>query len=606
MMLFKTGFAILFFLFFQMIVSGMTYYVDGNSGNNNNDGTFTKPFMTIQKAGYLLLPGDTCCIRGATYREFVQPLNGGTSEKARIVYKAYFGETPILTGSERIVSWSSQGGNNYKVEIANSFFGTENPFATNLYDPNGWLWYGKELHLGAVYINGESYFEKRSLADVSAHPKSFYAATTHLTTTIWINYSGTNNPNIDLTEISVRSSVVRPKNRGKCNFITLDGLTIHHGSTNWSSNEGVFSGLIDMNAGGWWTIKNCHISDARTCGVQAGMSPGHHVICNNLIERFGQCGLVGNNGGWFASVVQSNIFQDINIKDEFGGAETAAFKTHNAVDLTIKNNIFRRINVYRNGWAFAIWIDWRNQGNRITGNVFSDLKSTAAIEIECDHGPTLIDNNIFALSSDSAIAVKHNSSNVIVVHNLFINVMDGHYRASNYQKWYKPHTRTVESGDTIGIINDKSYNNIFIGGNNNIPRRTGYACDYNVYLQGAAKCSWGDTNSHSNPDYGANVTFENNDSTTMFFFSVDDETVSIKCPLISNSFIGPCDPTGQGIEKSDGSPVSINTDINGNQRNIETPKIGPIENLTVGFNNITIVAGIKTGTQRCNSMKEIK
>jgi len=601
-------FLVLFFVCFLWgnNLFSKTYYVSANIGNDRNIGTLQLPFKTIQKAADILTAGDTCYVREGTYRELVQPVNSGISENKRIVYKAYPGENPILTGSEKIDSWTSQEVNIYKSVINNSFFGSYNPFSINLYDPHGWLWYGTELHLGTVYINGEAYIEKQSRADVSANLKSFYVEVNNLTTTIWINYSGINNPNIDLTEISVRPCVIKPLNRGECNYITLEGLTIRHGSTNWSSNEGIFSGMIDINAGGWWTIRNCHISDGRTCGVQAGMSPGHHVIINNLIERFGQCGLVGNNGGWFASIVEGNIFQDINTKNEFGGAETAAFKSHNTVDLTIKNNIFRRINVYRNGWAFAIWIDWRNQGNRITGNVFSDLKSTAAIEIECDHGPTLIDNNIFALSSDSAIAVKHNSSNVIVVHNLFINVMDGHYRASNYQKWYKPHTRTVESGDTIGIINDKSYNNIFIGGNNNIPRRTGYACDYNVYLQGAAKCSWGDTNSHSNPDYGANVTFENNDSTTMFFFSVDDETVSIKCPLISNSFIGPCDPTGQGIEKSDGSPVSINTDINGNQRNIETPKIGPIENLTVGFNNITIVAGIKTGTQRCNSMKEIK
>jgi len=588
-------FLILFFVCFLFGVNlfSKTYYVSAKTGNDRNIGTLQLPFKTIQKAADILTAGDTCYVREGTYRELLQPVNTGISENKRIVYKAYQGENPVLTGSERIDSWTSQEVNLYKAVINNSFFGTDNPFSTNLYDPNGWLWYGTELHLGTVYINGEAYIEKRSRADVSANLKSFYVEANNLTTTIWMNYSGQNNPNIDLTEISVRSSVIKPKYRGKCNFITLDGLTIRHGSTNWSSNEGIFSGMIDINAGGWWTIRNCHISDGRTCGVQAGMSPGHHVIINNLIERFGQCGLVGNNGGWFSSIVEGNIFQDINIRNEFGGAETAAFKSHNTVDLTIKNNIFRRINVYRNGWAFAIWIDWRNQGNRITGNVFSDLKSTAAIEIECDHGPTLIDNNIFALSSDSAIAVKHNSSNVIVAHNLFINAIDGHYYARNYQKWYKPHTRTVESGDTIGIINDKSYNNIFIGGNNFIPLRTGYACDFNAYLQEAFKCSWGDANSHSNPDFKSSVTIENSDFATTVNFLVDEESVSMKCPMISTSFIGICTPTGQGIENTVGTPVSLNTDINGTQRSIGAPKVGPIENLTTGFNNITIVAGIK-------------
>jgi len=600
MVLFKTGFAILLFLFFQTIVSGKTYYVDGKTGNNKDKGTLSKPFKTIQNAADLLTAGDTCYIRGATYREFVQPANGGTSENARIVYIAYPGEIPILTGSERITSWSYQGGNIYTVNIANTFFGSENPFMTNLCDPNGWLWYGAELHLGTVYVNGESYFEKGSQADLTDHSKSFYATTTNLATTIWINYAGYNNPNIDLTEISVRPSVIKPKYRSKCNYITLNGLTVQHGSTNWSSNEGVFSGLIDVNAGGWWTIQNCHISDGRTCGVQAGMSPGHLVICNNLIERFGQCGLVGNNGGWFASLVQSNIFQDINVRDEFGGAETAAFKAHKVVDLIIKNNIFRRIYSHRNGWAFAIWIDWRNQGNRITGNIFSDIKNTAAIEIECAHGPTLIDNNIFALILDSAIAIKHNSSNVIVAHNLFINAIDGHYSANNYQKWYKPHTRTTESGDTIKFVNDKSYNNIFIGGNNNIPRRPSYTCNYNVYLQGAAKCSWGEVNSYVNPGYGAKVIVQNNDSGTTVEFGIDPGTISLKCPIISNSFIGICIPTNQGIENHDGTPMMLNSDIKGLTRSSLSPKVGPIENLASGINKITLVAGVKSDNQKVN------
>jgi len=598
-------FLVLFFVCFLFgdNLFSKTYYISANKGNDRNIGTLQQPFKTIQKAADLLTASDTCYIREGTYRELLQPVNTGISENKRIVYKAYQGENPILTGSERIDSWTSQEVNLYKTVINNSFFGSYNPFSINLYDPNGWLRYGTELHLGTVYISGEAYIEKRSRAEVSANPKSFYVEANNLTTTIWLNYSGPNSPNIDTTEISVRPSVIKPKYRGKCNFMTLDGLTIRHGSTNWSSNEGVFSGMIDINAGGWWTIRNCHISDGRTCGVQAGMSQGHHVITNNLIERFGQCGLVGNNGGWFSSIVEGNIFQDINTKNEFGGAETAAFKSHNTVDLTIKNNIFRRINVYRNGWAFAIWIDWRNQGNRITGNIFSDLKSTAAIEIECDHGPTLIDNNIFALSSDSAIAVKHNSSNVIVAHNLFINAIDGHYTASNYQKWYKPHTRTVESGDTISINNDKSYNNIFIGGNNNIPWRTGYACDYNVYLQRAAKCSWGDSNSYVNSGYEANVNVQNNDSSTIVAFSVDNNTISLKCPMISNSFIGTCAPTNQGLENHDGTPIMLNRDIKGLTRSLLIPKVGPVENLTAGINIVTLVAGVKTDNQMVKSAR---
>jgi alpha-L-arabinofuranosidase len=591
-----TGFSIS--IIFTTGALAKNYYVDGNKGSDKNAGTLSAPFKTIQKAAAILVAGDTCYIHGAIYRELVQPLNGGESENKRIVYKAYPGETPILCGSEKIISWVAQGANIYKVTIPNSFFGKNNLFAENVYDPNGWLLYGSKFHMGAVYINGESYFEKFGQKEVASTPKSFYATVNKLTTTITINYSGSKNPNADLSEISVRPTVIKPKHRGKCNYITLDGLAIRHGATNWSSNEGVFSGMIDLNACGWWTIKNCHISDGRTCGIQAGMSPGHHLITNNLIERFGQAGLVGNNGGWSASLVKNNIFQDINVRYEIGGAETAAFKTHNTFDLTIQNNIFRRINVYDSAWGFAIWLDWRCQGNRITGNIFSELRTLSAIEVECSHGPTLIDNNIFHITSDTPYAIKHNSSNTIVAHNLFINAANGHYTTNrNNIGIYKPHTNAIVRKDTVAIINDKYYNNVFIGGNNNIPQRPGYQCDYNAYLQGALKSSWADANSYPNPAFMANVQVKNDDSCTTVSFNVDDGTALLQCPVITNSMIGICPPTNQGMENNDGSPIDVNTDIMGQVRS-GNPKVGPIESIHTGVNTITLVAGIKKGIQK--------
>jgi len=606
MKIFKFVFAFSLSITFTMGAFGKNYYVDGNKGNDKNAGALNAPFKTIQQAAAILIAGDTCYIRGAIYRELVEPVNGGTSENKQIVYKAYPGEMPVLCGSERITTWASQGSNLYKVTIPNSFFEKNNPFVANVYDPNGWLLYGSKYHLGAVYINGESYFEKFSGLQVSANPKSFYATVNKFTTTITINYFGNNNPNTGLCEISVRPTVIKPKYRGKCNYITLDGLTIRHGATNWSSNEGVFSGMIDLYACGWWTIQNCHISDGRTCGVQAGMSPGHHLITNNLIERFGQAGLVGNNGGWSASLVKNNIFQDINTRHEIGGAETAALKTHNSVDLVIKNNIFRRINVYDSAWGFAIWLDWRCQGNRITGNIFSELRTLSAIEVECSHGPTLIDNNIFVISSDTPYAIKHNSSNMIVAHNLFINAANGHYTTNrNYIEWYKPHTKILIGGDTVAIINDKYYNNIFISGNNIIPHRPGYQCDYNAYLQGAVKSLWADANSYDNTAFMTNPRVQNNDSATIINFTVDERTASLKCPLITYSLIGICQPTSQGIENNDGSPVNLNIDIMGQLRSAASSKVGPLESIHIGTNTVTLVAGVTKKIQKEILMKEI-
>jgi len=43
-----------------------------------------------------LQPGDTVLIRSGVYRECVQPARGGTSEKERITYRAFPGDTPVI------------------------------------------------------------------------------------------------------------------------------------------------------------------------------------------------------------------------------------------------------------------------------------------------------------------------------------------------------------------------------------------------------------------------------------------------------------------------------------------------------------------------------
>jgi len=587
--------ALIIFLHITPYLFASVYYVSSNTGNDNNPGSYNAPFKTVQKAADILNEGDTCFIRGGIYREAIALAHSGTSEYKRIVYKAYLGEMPVLTGSEQINTWKKQHDNIYKVDIPNIVFGSYNPFATNLYDPNGWLLYGAVYHLGAVYVNGLAYKEFLGLEDLKFNHYSYWATVGTTVTTIFINYSGASSPNMDLTEINVRPFVIKGENRQACNYITLDGLTIRHGSTNWSSNEGVFSGIIDINAGGWWVIQNCRISDGRTCGVQAGMGFGHHIVRNNIIERFGQAGLIGNGGGWSNSLIEGNIFQDINVHKEFGGAETAGFKAHNVIDMTVRNNVFRRIYTLGKFWAFGVWIDWRNQGNRITGNVFSEMNCTAAIEVESSYGPTLIDNNIFAISSDSCYAIQHNSANTIVVHNLFFTGGRNFHliKEQPYMNWYRPHSNIVAGGDKIFFVNNKSYNNFFIGSKSGPFENDSFTGDYNAYFQNASKHSGGYSNSFFNSDFNTKFTVQNNDSGTVVNFNCDNKIMSLKCPLISNSFIGICTPTGQGLEKKNGLPIIIDVDINGSYRDVKHIKVGSLQNLSVGKNTVSITAGIK-------------
>ncbi|MDB6016307.1 MAG: Polysaccharide lyase, family, partial [Pedosphaera sp.] len=54
------------------------FYVATN-GVDTNAGTLAQPFLTISKAASVMVAGDTCFIRGGTYRETVTPASSGSA-----------------------------------------------------------------------------------------------------------------------------------------------------------------------------------------------------------------------------------------------------------------------------------------------------------------------------------------------------------------------------------------------------------------------------------------------------------------------------------------------------------------------------------------------
>jgi hypothetical protein len=100
-----------FFLIFILInldAHSSVYYVASN-GNDNNPGTFIKPWLTWQKGFDVAIAGDTVFIRGGIYYTsgtihggqcigvFLTGKNGKAD--SRITIQTYPGETPVLDGS---------------------------------------------------------------------------------------------------------------------------------------------------------------------------------------------------------------------------------------------------------------------------------------------------------------------------------------------------------------------------------------------------------------------------------------------------------------------------------------------------------------------------
>ncbi|MCJ7749585.1 MAG: right-handed parallel beta-helix repeat-containing protein [Armatimonadetes bacterium] len=76
-----------------------SYYVDGRSGCDENEGTSVeRAWQTLDRANAALTPGDVCIVRGGVYKDSqIAPERSGLPD-APITYVAYEGEKPEVTG----------------------------------------------------------------------------------------------------------------------------------------------------------------------------------------------------------------------------------------------------------------------------------------------------------------------------------------------------------------------------------------------------------------------------------------------------------------------------------------------------------------------------
>jgi hypothetical protein len=554
------------------------------AGSDAASGSSAQPFLTINKGTSVAQPGDTVIVHGGTYREWVKPVRGGTGENDRIIYRAAPGEEVFIRGSERITSWKPAADGVWTVELPNSLFGDYNPYALTV--SGGWLNYGQWHHRGDVYLNGEAFYEKKTAEEVAETEHTWFCQTDENVTTIRANF-GRAHPNTELTEINVRESLFMPEITG-LQYITVDGFHFAHAAANWAPPVlELQTGAVGPRMGKHWIIENCTVMNARCVGIILGQAPGvnyddidaygDHIVRNNIIRRCGQAGIAGQKGAT-RSVVCGNLIEETNYRREFGGWETAAIKFHNSVDTVISGNLIRGVFHQEQG-AFGIWMDFGNQGTRITRNIIYDTEA-ATLFLEMDHGPTLVDNNVFAGQS-----VRSNSEATVFAHNLFIDCgYDYSPDTQRRSQHYKPHTTETVGRKSGTAQDDRWFNNIFIRqGLDRVKNAPGYTSDYNVFLEGAGKSSFGDK--HSVVDsYVTGVAIEDRSRGTVITFSMDDAPFGVKGPQVNAELVGVFPTVGQTIEDRYGNPIQVDADINGKE--YATPIAGPLANLQEGRNSI--------------------
>ena len=104
------------------------FYVDPVNGSDSNSGTSTAAaFRTIQAAKSAVrsvnanMSDDIVVnLRGGTY-PLTSPITFGTSDSGTnghtVVYQAYNGETPVITGGKAITGWTAAAGGEYKAPV---------------------------------------------------------------------------------------------------------------------------------------------------------------------------------------------------------------------------------------------------------------------------------------------------------------------------------------------------------------------------------------------------------------------------------------------------------------------------------------------------------
>jgi hypothetical protein len=85
-----------------------SYYV-ATDGNNNNPGSFSQPWRTIQKAANTVQAGDMVYVRGGVYNEKVTVNVSGSAGGGYITFQSYAGETAILDGTGLTVPATDTG-----------------------------------------------------------------------------------------------------------------------------------------------------------------------------------------------------------------------------------------------------------------------------------------------------------------------------------------------------------------------------------------------------------------------------------------------------------------------------------------------------------------
>jgi hypothetical protein len=506
----KQQFIVIFLLLASSFSFATTYHVSQQhpKASDQNNGSFKKPFKTINRAAALALPGDTVLVHSGIYREWVAPVNSGKPGKY-IVYKAAIWEEVVLKGSEIWNnSWQNVKKHLFKSKLPLEKLKDYNPFYIPARRMEG------RLSLGQIFVDGHRYQQVDSLREVEQFPGTWMLGYDSLE--IILHYDPKNqNKTFAQSEVefTVRERVFSPHQRG-LGYIAVEGFQIEHAANQFPSGFYHLKGspqvgALSTRAGHHWIIRNNRIRFAKTLAIDCGYgghldledpenpwppydSIGYHLIENNLISDCGAGGIAGAHQR--ETIIRNNTIERTNYMN-FTAPETGGIKVHFFYDGLIEGNILQDNNC--NG----IWVDNVWYGTRITRNLILHARGHG-IFVEMGYGPCLVDNNVIAYTKIGEGIYLHDASGVTMANNLlYANQHFGIFARIVTER--KPINylgeREVVATKELTIVN-----NVFVDnyrGHMNLPLEDGYKVrdnrsDYNLFINGV-QWQWAGLEHHS-------------------------------------------------------------------------------------------------------------
>ena len=211
------------------------------------------------------------------YREYVNPVNGGTADN-RIVYRSTEPLGAVISGAEEVKDWKPYKGNVWVTRVNNGVFNGYNPYTTPVY--GDWYFAKDERHTGCVYLNDRALYEALTLEECEKGEiytpsweqewsvYKWYSEQDGNETVIYANFQGID-PREEKVEINVRRECFMPQEE-HINFITFSGFYVEKAATTWAPPAAYQDGMVGPHWAYGWIIEDCEIVNSKCCGISLG------------------------------------------------------------------------------------------------------------------------------------------------------------------------------------------------------------------------------------------------------------------------------------------------------------------------------------------------